>query len=180
MKGNALKAAMSVVWAMEERALETVLEIAAREHDVTEEALEAYSAKSLANSQRARVRDGVAIIEANGAMFRRANLMTAISGATSYDVLRADLQAALDDPAVKAINLVIDSPGGEVNGANELAQAIYDARGTKPIIAYVGGSGASRGLLGCIGRGQDCGEPHGGARLHWRSSRLSGARGQGR
>jgi signal peptide peptidase SppA len=143
MKGNALKAAMSVVWAMEERALETVLEIAAREHDVTEEALEAYSAKSLANSQRARVRDGVAIIEANGAMFRRANLMTAISGATSYDVLRADLQAALDDPAVKAINLVIDSPGGEVNGANELAQAIYDARGTKPIIAYVGGSGAS-------------------------------------
>jgi ClpP class serine protease len=30
-----------------------------------------------------------------------------------------------------------------VNGANELAQAIYEARGTKPIVAYVGGSGAS-------------------------------------
>jgi ClpP class serine protease len=30
----------------------------------------------------------------------------------------------LDDPAVKAIMPVIDSPGGEVNGADELAQAI--------------------------------------------------------
>lgn len=143
MKGNALKAAMSVVWAMEERALESVLEIAAREHDVTEEALEAYAAKSLANSQRARVRDGVAIIDANGPLFRRANLMTAISGATSYSIIRADLQAALDDPSVRAIMLNIDSPGGEVNGANELAQAIFDARGSKPIVAYVGGAGAS-------------------------------------
>jgi ClpP class serine protease len=38
---------------------------------------------------------------------------------------------------------VIDSPGGEVNGADELARAIFEARGTKPIVAYVGGSGAS-------------------------------------
>jgi hypothetical protein len=94
MKVSALDAALRAVWAMEPQALE-VLAIAAREHDVTEEALEAYAAKSLANTQRARVRDGVAIIEANGALFRRANLMTAMSGATSYDILRADLQAAL-------------------------------------------------------------------------------------
>jgi hypothetical protein len=95
MKVSALDAALRAVWAMEPQALEVLLAIAAREHDVTEEALEAYAAKSLANTQRARVRDGVAIIEANGALFRRANLFTAMSGATSYDILRADLQAAL-------------------------------------------------------------------------------------
>lgn len=143
MKVSALSAALSAVWAMEERALEVVLGIAAREHDVTEEALEAYAARSLANADRARVRDGVAIIDANGPLFKRANLMTAISGATSYTIMRADLQAALDEPTVNAIILNIDSPGGEASGADELAQAIYDARGKKPIVAYVGGTGAS-------------------------------------
>jgi ClpP class serine protease len=143
MKVSALNAALSAVWAMEEQALEVLLAIAAREHDVTPEALEAYAAKSLANSQRGRVRDGVAVLDANGALFRRANIFTAMSGATSYEILRADLQAALDDPAVKAIMLNIDSPGGEVSGTDELAQAIFDARGTKPIVAYVGGTGAS-------------------------------------
>jgi capsid assembly protease len=143
MKASALKAAMSVVWAMEERALETVLEIAAREHDVTEEALEAYAAKSLANAERARVRNGVAIIDAIGPLFKRANLMSAISGATSYTIMRADIQTALDDPAVRAIILNIDSPGGEASGTDELAQAVFEARGAKPIVAYVGGYGAS-------------------------------------
>lgn len=143
MKLTALDAALNAVWAMEERSLEMLLEIAAREHDVTPEALAAYQAKSLANANRANSRDGVAILDAIGPLFRRANLMTAISGATSYDILRQDLQAALDNPAIKAIILNIDSPGGEANGTSELAQAVYDARGAKPIIAYIGGTGAS-------------------------------------
>jgi ClpP class serine protease len=118
MKLTAFDAALNAVWAMEERSLEMLLEIAAREHDVTPEALEAYTAKSVANAQRARSRDGVAILDAIGPLFRRANLMTAISGATSYDILRQDLQTALDDPTVKAIILNIDSPGGEANGTS--------------------------------------------------------------
>ncbi len=141
---RALDAALNAVWAMEERALETLLDVAARENvDVTPEALEAYRAKSLAGTERVGDRDGVAILGVTGPLFKRANLFTAISGASSYDVLRTDLQAALDDPKVNAILLDIDSPGGEVNGGNELAQAIYAARGTKPIVAYVGGTGAS-------------------------------------
>ena len=141
---RALDAALNAVWAMEERALETLLDIAARDNtDVTPQALEAYRAKGLDGTQRATVRKGVAILGVTGPLFKRANLFTAISGASSYDVLRTDLQAALDDPKVDAILLDIDSPGGEVNGGNELAQAIYAARGTKPIVAYVGGTGAS-------------------------------------
>jgi signal peptide peptidase SppA len=143
MKISALDAALNAVWAMEERSLEMLLEIAARDHDVSPEALEAYSAKSIANAQRARVRDGVAVLDAIGPLFRRANLMTAISGATSYDILRQDLQAVIDDPAVKAVILNIDSPGGEANGTSELAEAVYGLRGKKPIIAYIGGTGAS-------------------------------------
>lgn len=143
MKITALDAALSATWAMEEHALERLLAIADRSIDVTPEALEAYRAKTLDSAERARVRDGVAIIEANGPLFKRANLLQAMSGATSYEIIRRDFQSALDDSKVKAIALMIDSPGGEAMGANELSQAIFDARGKKPIVAYVGGMGAS-------------------------------------
>lgn len=141
---SALEAALNATWAMEPAALERLLAIAARENEVTPEALEAYRAKALENSAQATIRDGVAIITANGPMFRRANLFTALSGATSYDIMRGDLQAAVDKGA-KAILLNIDSPGGEVNGGNELAQAVADLRGKVPIVAYVGGMAASMG-----------------------------------
>lgn len=35
--------------------------------------------------------------------------------------------------------LDVDSPGGEVNGCSEVADMIYKARGTKPIVAYASG-----------------------------------------
>jgi signal peptide peptidase SppA len=141
---RALEAALNAVWAMEEGALETLLSVAARENlDVTPEALEAYRAKTLESADRATVRDGVAIIDVRGSLFKRANFFTAISGATSYDTLRRDFQAALDDRTVNSILLNIDSPGGEASGTAELAQAIYGARGKKPVTAYVGGMGAS-------------------------------------
>lgn len=141
---SALEAALNAHWAMEPAALERLLAIAARENEVTPEALEAYRAKALEGAEQAVVRDGVAIITAKGPMFRRANLITAISGATSYDIMRRDLQAAVDGGA-RAILLNIDSPGGEVNGGNELAEYVYSLRGRMPVVAYVGGTGASMG-----------------------------------
>lgn len=142
---RALEAALNTIWAMEERSLEQLLTIAAREHETTPEAIEAYAAKSLANSERARERGGVAIIDVIGATFKRANLFVAMSGATSYEIIRADLQAAVDNPKVKAILLNIDSPGGEASGVSEVAEAIHSMRGVKPITAYIGGMGASAG-----------------------------------
>lgn len=144
MAFRALEAAENVVWAMEEGWLGTVLSIAAREHETTPEALEAYRAKSLANADDAQVRDGVAIISANGPMFKRANLMTAMSGATSYDVMRRDLQAAVDAKLKGAI-LNLDTPGGEASGAGELASYVASLRGKFPVVAYVNGMGASAG-----------------------------------
>lgn len=73
-------------------------------------------------------------------MFRYANIFTAISGATSYELLARDFNSALIDESVKAILFDIDSPGGEVNGCSELADMIYNARGKKPIIAYASGN----------------------------------------
>jgi signal peptide peptidase SppA len=85
----------------------------------------------------------VAVIPVTGPLFRYANLFTAISGATSYEILAQDFTAALDNPDINAIILNIDSPGGEVNGCAELANMIFAARGKKPIIAYASGDAAS-------------------------------------
>jgi HK97 family phage major capsid protein len=88
----------------------------------------------------------VATIPIVGPMFRYADLFSEISGATSYDALARDLTTALEDPAVRAIVLDIDSPGGEVFGAAELSDLIFNARGTKPIVAHVGGYCCSAAL----------------------------------
>lgn len=139
----ALDAALASAWAMDEEPLARLIEIASRQHNPTPQALEAYRAQALARAERATVRDGVAIITAEGPLFKRANLMTEFSGASSYDVLRKDLQAAVDNLGVRAILLNIDSPGGEAAGIGELASAVKGFRGVKPIVAYVGDLGAS-------------------------------------
>ncbi|WP_311276162.1 S49 family peptidase [Methylobacterium sp. WCS2018Hpa-22] len=140
-----IDAAIGASWAMEEPALATLLEIAAREHEVTPQALEAMRSETLEKSERAKVRDGVAIVYAEGAMFKRANLMTEFCGATSYESLMRDFKVAVDNQNVRAILLAIDTPGGEAAGVGELASAVRAARGTKPIVAYAGDLAASAG-----------------------------------
>lgn len=129
-------------WAITETALNNILTIASRQN----ESIEAVSAKlgrDLDNSYVTEIRDGVAVIPVVGPLFRYANLFTAISGASSYEVLAKDFNSALENSDVHSIVLDIDSPGGEVNGCAEFANMIYESRGTKPIIAYASGDAAS-------------------------------------
>ena len=138
---TAFELAANHTWLITSEALDSVMAVAAREGDV--QALEARLGRPLDNTRSVTVRDGVAVVPVTGPIFRHANLMTEISGATSTDMLATDIQAALDDPAAKALVLDIDSPGGEATGINELSELIYNARGKKTIKAYVGGMGAS-------------------------------------
>jgi signal peptide peptidase SppA len=129
-------------WAITETALSTILTIAAREHELPQ-VLSARRGRDLINTQVTEERDGVAVIPVVGPLFRYANLFTAISGASSYEILAKDFTAALDNPDIRGIVLDIDSPGGEVNGCAEFANMIYEARGIKPILAYASGDAAS-------------------------------------
>lgn len=128
-------------WLIQRESLELILQIADRGGDV--QALQTKLGRPLENARTVTMRDGVAVVPVSGPIFRYANLFTEISGATSTGVLARDLQAALDNPYVRGIVLDINSPGGEVTGINELANVIYNARGKKPLVAYVGGTGAS-------------------------------------
>lgn len=141
MKVNAFDIAASRPWLILPESLHQLLTVADRMGDP--EALQTKLGRPLDNTRTVTKRDGVAIVPISGPIFRHANLFTEISGATSTEVLATDINAALSDPTVKAIVLDIDSPGGDAAGINELSQMIYDARGKKPIHAYVGGTGAS-------------------------------------
>ncbi len=94
-----------------------------------------------------RVTEGVAVISAMGGLVHRTRLEADSSLLIGYNDLAADMEDALAKSEVHAIALVMDSPGGEVSGAFELADRIYAARGSKPIVAVADGMAASAAYL---------------------------------
>jgi signal peptide peptidase SppA len=138
---RALDMAMRTCWAITENGLRQVLQVADRQGDP--EAVAARFGERAGPGSALEYRGSTAVIEVAGPIFRYANLMTMVSGASSVEILAKDFQAAMDDPGVENVVLEVNSPGGEITGINELAQQVFDARGTKPITAYVGGQGAS-------------------------------------
>lgn len=64
-----------------------------------------------------------------------------------YAAIGDAIEMAVDDPGCPAIVLRIDSPGGTVAGAFELADRIYEARKAKPIYAVADGAAHSAAYL---------------------------------
>jgi ClpP class serine protease len=90
-----------------------------------------------------QVVDGVAVIPVCGPLFRRAGMMSDLSGATSYAAISKQLAQSVADPAARAILLHMDSPGGEAAGVAELAEQIRAACAHKPVLTYAEGMCAS-------------------------------------
>jgi len=106
--------------------------------------IEAAIGKPLNNqAQGYEVIDGVAVLPITGVISKRMNLFAQISGGVSTELVARDLKAAIADPAVKAIILQIDSPGGTVDGTETLANLVRQARATKPTVAFADGMMAS-------------------------------------
>lgn len=91
--------------------------------------------------------DGIAVIEIAGTLVHRGAWIGQSSGLTSYEGIAAQLQAALADPGVHGIALDIDSFGGEVAGAFDLADRIRAARAQKPVHAFVAEHALSAGYV---------------------------------
>jgi signal peptide peptidase SppA len=107
-------------------------------------AAEAQIGRPMVNQYRTlEVVDGVGILAINGVLAKRMNLMSAFSGGTSTQLLQRDFSQAMQDPLVHSILLVIDSPGGEVDGTQEFCNQIFESRGTKRIVAVCEGMMAS-------------------------------------
>lgn len=135
---------LSAPWAIRTDSLLEIQSIAAAHQagqKIDIEAVEARIGRPLANTRAVTVRGETAMIPITGPVFRYANLMTEISGATSLQVLATDFAAADSNPAIRNIVLVIDSPGGQANGIAEFAQLVRGA--SKPVIAYIDNTAAS-------------------------------------
>src|SRR5579875_2742647 len=82
-----------------------------------------------------RVIDGIAVIPIQGVLTKKDSWISALSGCSSYERIGGYLQDAVNDAAVRAILLQVDSPGGETTGCLELSDSIYSLRSAKPIWA---------------------------------------------
>jgi len=87
--------------------------------------------------------NGVAIIPVKGVVSKRSSLFSFFFSRASTTDIAIMFKDALSNQDVESILLDIDSPGGTVDGTQELAELIYSARGQKPIIAYTDGMMAS-------------------------------------
>jgi signal peptide peptidase SppA len=88
-----------------------------------------------------KLKDGVALIGLRGELVNRGAWIGASSGLTSYEGLAESLRLAAEDPAVRAILLDVDSPGGEAHGAMETAALVREI--AKPVAAVVNAQAAS-------------------------------------
>jgi signal peptide peptidase SppA len=108
------------------------------------DAVEARIGRQLQNQpQGYQVQDGAALIPLRGVMAPRMNIMSQVSGGTSTELFARDVRVALDDPEVRSIVLLVDSPGGAVGGTMAAASAVMGGRGVKPIATYSDGTMAS-------------------------------------
>ena len=89
--------------------------------------------------------DGVAVIAIAGTLVHRGAWIGQSSGLTSYEGLAAQIDAAVSENAIRGIALEIDSFGGEVAGAFDLADRIRAARDVKPIHAFLAEHALSAG-----------------------------------
>lgn len=88
-----------------------------------------------------------AVIPIHGTLVHRGSMSTPSGGLLSYSSIEHQLRSALSDTDIQSIVLDIDSPGGEVSGAFDLAELIYAHRSTKPITAIINDLGTSAAYL---------------------------------
>jgi signal peptide peptidase SppA len=89
------------------------------------------------------IQQKVAVIPIEGFMAKNPNILTEFFGGTSTAMVGRAVQAAVADDSIASVVLVVDSPGGPVDGLAEFADTIYSARGSKPIVASVNGLAGS-------------------------------------
>ena len=78
---------------------------------------------------------GVAVVPVCGTLVHKGSSLRPYSGMLGYNAIRHNLMMALNDDSARAVVLDCNSPGGEVSGCFDLVDAIYEARGDKPITA---------------------------------------------
>lgn len=138
---------MSNVYAMEESSLNKYLSI--YDNAALHEAINKYAGQVDYKTYDVTYHGNVGVIHISGIISRHADMLASFlgMGSAAIENIAKDFQSLLDNDEVKSIILDFDTPGGAITGVNELAEIIYNARGIKPIKAYVTGLACSAGYF---------------------------------
>ena len=138
---------MNNVYAMEESSLNKYLSI--YDNKGLHEAINKYAGQIDYKTYDVSYHGGVGIIHISGIISRHADMFASFlgMGSAAIENIAKDFQSLLDNEEIKSIILDFDTPGGAITGVNELAEIIYNARGIKPIKAYVTGMACSAGYF---------------------------------
>lgn len=89
------------------------------------------------------IHGNVAVVRLMGPMYKRVGWFGELFGLADTMLAEAAVRSAAADPDIGAIMLLIDSPGGSIDGLYQLGDAVYEARRAKPVIAQAQGMIAS-------------------------------------
>ncbi len=101
------------------------------------------SAIDASRRPRSNSATNIAVLDLVGPLSKYPSLISWLFGGTVMSDATSQIRAAAVDDRIAAIYLYVDSPGGTAAGVDELAQAIFEARQVKPVIAYVSDLAAS-------------------------------------
>lgn len=94
-----------------------------------------YEVEALEAALKTRkTKRAIAVLPLLGPITQRAGLFTAFFGGTSTEKWGQAFDDLIASPAVGAVVIDGDSPGGSVASIPELADKVFKARGTKPIV----------------------------------------------
>jgi ClpP class serine protease len=113
-----------------------LIEVERDGHQARFEAASARMGERAPGTRTAALRDGVGSLPVFGPIFPRASGLST-SGATTIDVLAADLRALEASSDVRTILMTIDSPGGAVAGIHDFGQLVASI--SKPVSVHVTG-----------------------------------------
>jgi signal peptide peptidase SppA len=109
---------------------------------------DAEPVKRAGEDERDRLVGGIAVIEIRGVLAVHADQVNGECQhvGRSYESIQRQLALAVADPAVHAIVLHLETPGGMAHGCQETYDAIRAADEIKPVHAYVSGYCFSAGM----------------------------------
>lgn len=145
MYENIIKSVTETIWAIAPAKLEqimAVLDVRMRGMRIDAETVREVTAAARKDRQT-RNKNRVAVLPVLGTLYHRADMFTEASGFTSAERLAREFDALVEDAGTSAIVLDMDSPGGMAMGTKELADKIFAARGSKPIVAVANAYAAS-------------------------------------
>jgi HK97 family phage major capsid protein len=140
-----IQAAQSAQWAILPEKLEAlfdVLDFQAKGGQLSADQIRAAVGERKSQPMQGQ---GVAVLPLYGIIGQKMNAVQDVSGpgGTSTEQFTGWFKAALSDPSIGSIVIDVDSPGGTVQGVQELAELIHASRGQKPIIAMANSMAAS-------------------------------------